>query len=144
MSWSVPKLEFTRAPFFPRVAWSGSGRLISGTGRENGNDSYLPSSLVMIRADFTYYKDAWAGSHEFQAGFFGAPRNTYDQTSNFINDGFILEEVRQIDPNNPAGGNRSVSPPVPESDDAPDPRGAGAGLRALHSGFLEAPSPADA
>ncbi len=82
----------------------GSGRLISGGGREGGNDSYLPSSLAMVRADFTYYKDAWAGSHEFQAGFFGAPRNTYDQITNFINDGFILEEARQIDPNDPSAG----------------------------------------
>jgi len=82
----------------------GTGRLISGGGREGGNENFLPSSLAMVRADFTYFKEGWGGSHEFQTGFFGAPRNTYDQISNYINGGFILEEVRQIDPNNPAAG----------------------------------------
>ena len=40
--------------------------------------SYLPSSQITLRADLTYFKDGLAGSHEFQTGFFGAPRSTYD------------------------------------------------------------------
>jgi hypothetical protein len=99
-----PEVRIHQNAFLSAGRVVGTGRLISGGGRADGNDAYLPSSLVMIRADFTYYKDAFAGSHEFQAGFFGAPRNTYDQIANYINDGFILEEVRQIDPDNPAAG----------------------------------------
>ena len=33
----------------------------------------------MIRGDVTYFKDDFAGSHEFQTGVFIAPRSTYDQ-----------------------------------------------------------------
>jgi hypothetical protein len=101
---SGPEVAIHREAFASAGRVTGSGRLISGGNREGGQESYSPSSLVMIRADFTYYKDALAGSHEFQAGFFGAPRNTYDTVTNYVNDGFILEEVRQIDPNNPAAG----------------------------------------
>jgi hypothetical protein len=82
----------------------GTGRLISGGGRADGNEAYLPSSLWMARADFTWYKEGWGGSHEFQTGFFAAPRSSYDQLANYINGGFILEESRQIDPANPAAG----------------------------------------
>ncbi len=99
-----PEVRIHQSAFLSAGRVVGTGRLISGGGREGGNEAYLPSSLAMVRADFTYYKDAWAGSHEFQAGFFGAPRSTYDQISNFINDGFILEETRQIDPNDPSAG----------------------------------------
>jgi hypothetical protein len=99
-----PEVRIHQNAFLSAGRVVGTGRLISGGGRADGNDAFAPSSLVMMRADFTYYKDALAGSHELQAGFFGAPRNTYDQISNYINDGFILEEVRQIDPNNPAAG----------------------------------------
>ena len=37
-------------------------------------------------------------------GFFGAPRSTYDTTSFYLNDGFIMEEQRQVDPNDPSKG----------------------------------------
>jgi Carboxypeptidase regulatory-like domain/TonB dependent receptor len=99
-----PEVRIHRDAFLSAGRVTGSGRLISGGGRADGNESYLPSSLVMMRADFTYYKDSWGGSHEFQTGFFGAPRNTYDQVSNYINGGFILEEVRQLDPDDPSAG----------------------------------------
>ncbi|MGH9333751.1 MAG: TonB-dependent receptor, partial [Vicinamibacteria bacterium] len=99
-----PEVRIHQDAFLSAGRVEGSGRLISGGGRADGEENFLPSSLMMIRADFTYFKDAWAGSHEFQTGFFGAPRNTYDQQLNYINDGFILEEVRQIDPNDPSAG----------------------------------------
>lgn len=82
----------------------GSGRILEGGNREGGADSLQPASLMMIRADFTYYKEGLAGSHEFQTGVFAAPRNHYDLTTNYINNGYIQEEARQIDPNNPAAG----------------------------------------
>ena len=45
-----------------------------------------------------------AGGHEFQTGIFVAPRSTYDQETEYVNDGFILEEQRIRDLNNPAAG----------------------------------------
>ena len=57
-----------------------------------------------MRGDLTYYKDGWFGNHEFQTGFFYAPRNTYDQDTQYVNDGFVLEEHRLIDVNNIAAG----------------------------------------
>jgi hypothetical protein len=89
----------------------GSGRLVSGGNFDDGaggagqaSYSYLPSSQITLRADLTYFQDALAGSHEFMTGFFGAPRSTYDTTTFYLNDGFILEERRQIDANDPSKG----------------------------------------
>ncbi len=80
-----------------------------GTGRilEGGNlqvYQFQPASQIMLRGDLTYFKDDWAGSHEFQTGVFAAPRSTYDATNEYVNDGFVLEEVRLVDVNNIAGG----------------------------------------
>ena len=85
------------------------GATLQGTGRilEGGNlQSYnlQPASQIVVRGDLTYYKDGWAGSHEVQTGFFIAPRNTYNQDTRYVNDGFVLEEHRLIDVNNIAGG----------------------------------------
>lgn len=62
------------------------------------------SSVIMLRGDLTYFKSAWAGSHEFQTGFLAMPRNAFDQETRYLNDGFIYEEQRLVDPNNPAAG----------------------------------------
>ena len=85
-----------------------AGTLV-GTGRvlEGGNlqqYDYQPATQAMIRGDVTYFKDNFAGSHEFQTGIFVAPRSTYDQETEYVNDGFILEERRIRDVNNPAAG----------------------------------------
>jgi len=89
----------------------GSGRLVSGGNFDDGTGgagqasySYLPSSQITLRADLTYFKDGLAGSHEFQTGFFGAPRSTYDTTTLYLNDGFILEEQRQVSASDPSRG----------------------------------------
>jgi carboxypeptidase family protein len=89
----------------------GTGRLISGGNIDDGTGSagqaaisYLPSTQITLRGDLTYFKDGWAGSHEFQTGFFGSPRSTYDTETIYLNDGFILEERRTIDPLNPLKG----------------------------------------
>ena len=86
-----------------------SGAGLAGTGRilEGGNlQSYAfqPASQVILRGDLTYYKDAWRGSHEFQTGFFIAPRNRYNQETNYVNDGFVLEEHRLRDISNIGAG----------------------------------------
>jgi carboxypeptidase family protein/TonB-dependent receptor-like protein len=97
----------------------GSGRLVSGGNFDDGNGqatyAYLPSSQITLRADLTYFRDGLAGSHEFMTGFFGAPRSTYDTTTLYLNGGFIMEERRQVDENDPSKGTipfhrRNVSP----------------------------------
>ena len=86
-----------------------SGNILSGSGRilEGGNlqsYAYQPASQIVLRGDLTYYKDGWSGSHQFQTGFFAAPRNTYDQTTEYVNGGFVLEEHRLRTSGNVAGG----------------------------------------
>lgn len=82
---------------------------VQGTGRilEGGNVQSLglqPASQVIVRGDFTYFKNDWGGTHEFQTGFFAAPRNRYDLETQYVNGGFFLEERRMKDPANPAAG----------------------------------------
>ena len=62
------------------------------------------ASITMLRGDITWYKQGWAGSHDFQAGFLALPRLNFDKNIVYLNDGFIFEERRQIDPNNPSAG----------------------------------------
>jgi hypothetical protein len=52
----------------------------------------------------TYYKDGWGGSHDIQAGFLAMPRSIYDKNVQYLNDGFILEEQRMVNPTNAAAG----------------------------------------
>src|SRR5258705_757310 len=58
----------------------------------------------MLRGDVMYYKDAWLGSHEIQAGFLAMPRSIYTKNVRFLNDGFIVEERRMINPANASAG----------------------------------------
>jgi hypothetical protein len=81
---------------------TGSGRILEG-----GNLQQLglqPSSQIIVRGDLTWFKEGWAGTHEFQTGFFAAPRNRYDLQTQYFNDGFVLEERQMRDSNNPAAG----------------------------------------
>src|SRR6267378_4652066 len=82
----------------------GNGRLVEGGNQAGGLIQYLPSSMITLRADLTYFKDGLAGSHEFMTGFFGAPRSTYDTTTLYLNDGFLIEDRKQIDPNDMSKG----------------------------------------
>lgn len=83
---------------------TGTGSLAEGGNLDGGSGSYQPASLITLRGDLTYYRDGLAGTHEFQTGFFAEPRSTYDQTTFYVNNGFILEERRMIDANNAAAG----------------------------------------
>jgi outer membrane receptor protein involved in Fe transport len=84
------------------VSVSGSGRILEGGNVQNLG--LQPASQVIVRGDLTYFKHGWAGTHEFQTGFFAAPRNRYDLQTQYSNDGFFLEEQRMKDPSNPAAG----------------------------------------
>ena len=99
-----PDVTIHRAAFLQGGRLQGDGRLIEGGNLDTGQIDYRPSSLVTIRGDLTWYKDGLLGSHEFQTGFFGAPSSTYDTETHFLNDGFIQEDRRQINPDNPRAG----------------------------------------
>lgn len=85
----------------------GNAELVTMNNVENQN--YLPSSMLILRGDLTYYQDGWLGSHELKTGIWAAPRLRRQVVSRLANplssgEGHPLEEVRQIDPNNPAAG----------------------------------------
>jgi hypothetical protein len=105
---SGPAITIHRSASLTGGRLVGSGRLVSGGNFDDGNGqalySYAPSTQITLRADLTYFKDGLAGSHEFMTGFFGAPRSTYDTTTFYLNDGFIMEERRQVDPDDPSKG----------------------------------------
>jgi hypothetical protein len=63
-----------------------------------------PASMMVLRGDLTYYKSGFIGSHEIKTGIWAAPRMTRDTSTQYVNDGFVLQEERQNDPNNPAAG----------------------------------------
>ena len=62
------------------------------------------SSITMLRGDVMYFKEGLLGSHEFQTGFLAMPRSIYKKNVHFLNDGFILEQRRMVDPANAAAG----------------------------------------
>lgn len=80
----------------------GTGALVTMNNVQSRSIS--PSSMLIVRGDLTYYKEGWIGSHELKTGFWSAPRLWRAVTSELVNDGFVLEEVRQRDPDNPAAG----------------------------------------
>lgn len=92
----------------------GTGRLVDMNNVQT--NAIQPSSMLVLRGDLTYYRDGWLGSHEFKTGIWAGPRLRRDETSLASNDGFIWEEVRQINPANPAAGtvpfHRRIESPV--------------------------------
>jgi hypothetical protein len=97
-----PQIEIYEGTSLNQGRRVGNGLILEG-----GNvdfKSIAPASLWLIRGDLTYFKQGWAGSHEFQTGVFLEPRNTYDQVREYANDGFFLEYRTPIDVANPAAG----------------------------------------
>jgi hypothetical protein len=97
-----PQIVIHRSASLSGGALRGSGRILEGGNLQSLN--LQPSSQIIVRGDLTYFKEGWGGTHEFQTGFFAAPRNRYDQQTQYFNDGFVLEERYMRDPNNPAAG----------------------------------------
>src|SRR5207237_5300647 len=67
-----PQLNFHQTASLNQGILQGSGTLAAG-----GDLPFLAldnSSLVMIRGDLNAFKQGWAGSHEFAAGFLLLPR----------------------------------------------------------------------
>jgi hypothetical protein len=75
---------------------TGSGELVSMNNVESR--SLAPSSMMILRGDLNYYHAGGIGSHELKTGIWAAPRLSRDVTNRRSNDGFLLEEVRQLDP----------------------------------------------
>ena len=102
---SGPIIEYTRPSW--RRACRGPACSCTGGNRSVGCMGRMlldKSSVLMLRGDVTWFKDNLAGSHEFEAGFLALPANNFDQETVYLNDGFITEEQRLVDPNNPAAG----------------------------------------
>ena len=77
---------------------TGSGSIATMNNQQSIN--LAPASALTIRADLTYFRENWFGSHEFKTGLYATPSSRYDITNVYQNDGFVLEEVRLADPNN--------------------------------------------
>ena len=97
-----PQVEVHQSTVISGGRPTGTGTLVMMNNFQN--EQIQPSWMWVFRADLTYFRDAWMGSHEFKTGFWGAPVLARDVLTRTVNDGFILERVRQIDPNNPAAG----------------------------------------
>jgi hypothetical protein len=68
------------------------------------------SRFSMIRADITWYKQGWGGSHEFQTGTMLMPRNYYKGTSIVLDPAGLTGESRRLmDPNDLDSGTIAFS-----------------------------------
>ena len=62
------------------------------------------SSMTVIRADLTYFKTGWAGGHEFKAGLWAAPNLVRETSTEYVNNGFFLQEDRYVNGVDPSAG----------------------------------------
>jgi hypothetical protein len=97
-----PQVEVHQGTFISGGRPTGTGTLVTMNNAQTL--SITPSWMWVFRGDLTYFREGWAGSHEFKTGFWGAPVLARDVLSRLVNDGFILERDRQRDPANPAAG----------------------------------------
>jgi hypothetical protein len=81
---------------------TGNGELVTMNNVES--QSIAPSSMLILRGDLTFLPTGLLANHEIKTGIWAAPSLSRDVTSRRVNDGLILEEVRQINPANPTGG----------------------------------------
>jgi hypothetical protein len=95
----------------PRVvvydsANTSAGRLVgNGLVAVIGNNqsfNVTPASKLTVQADVSWFRTGWMGSHEFQAGVFIQPVMRLSTEANYLNGGFILEEVRLRVPGDPS------------------------------------------
>jgi hypothetical protein len=103
-----PSIHIHQDAFQNQGILEGSGLLArGGANRSVGCDGCMlldDASVRMFRGDLTWFKEGWGGSHEFQTGFLLMPSNRYNQTTVYLNDGFILESHRFADPDDPSAG----------------------------------------
>ncbi|OLE78320.1 MAG: hypothetical protein AUF76_19525 [Acidobacteria bacterium 13_1_20CM_2_65_9] len=103
-----PLVNIHREAFLNQGVLQGSGLLLRGGQWSSTACSACfdldTSSITMLRGDATYYKEGWGGSHQIQTGFLAMPRSIYDKNVQYLNNGFIVEERRMVNPNNAAAG----------------------------------------
>ncbi len=103
-----PLAEYHREAFVNQGILQGSGLLVRGGqwGSTACDTCYDldTSSILMLRGDVTWYARGWAGTHDVQTGFLALPQNNFDKNIEYLNDGFIFEERRQINPNDASVG----------------------------------------
>jgi hypothetical protein len=63
-----------------------------------------PAKKLTVQADVSWFRTGWMGSHEFQTGVFMQPLLRLRTETNYLNGGFILEEVRLRVPGDPSSG----------------------------------------
>jgi hypothetical protein len=112
-SFTGPQIQVHQDIFMSSGIPTGTGMLVQMGNTQS--KSLVPSSAVYLQGDVTYFNEGFLGAHEIKAGVWAAPRSHYDVTNQYVNGGFILQEVRQIDTSNPAAGttpfrNRYMSP----------------------------------
>ncbi len=97
-----PQIQIHKDAFTTGVLQTGDGALA----RLNTPESIALSDahIWLIRGDLTYYKQGWGGGHEFRAGIWAAPSMVRETTTQYVNDGLVLQEERFNDVNNPAAG----------------------------------------
>jgi hypothetical protein len=101
---SGPRIEIYQGSEIRSGFRVGNNLILEGGNRST--ESLLPASLITLRGDLTWYKPGWGGSHEFQTGFFLAPRNVYDLITRYTNNGFTHERQVPVDYNRPELGTR--------------------------------------
>jgi hypothetical protein len=99
---SGPQLYVAKDAFPSAGTMQGTGTMVQLNSPQSQPIS--PASMLVIRGDVTYFKEGWGGSHELKAGVWAEPRAIFNQTSNFVNGGFDLEEDREIVPGTPSAG----------------------------------------
>ena len=85
-----------------------AGRLVGNglvaTIGNNQSFNVTPASKLTVQADVSWFRTGWIGSHEFQTGVFIQPVMRLSTEINYLNGGFILEEVRLRVPGDPSSG----------------------------------------
>src|SRR5262249_3379298 len=97
-----PQIQIHQDAFITGGVPTGTGALVQLNTPQS--ISISPSSMLVMRGDATYFKEAWGGSHELKTGVWAAPRLVRDTTTDYVNGGFVLEERRELVPGNAAGG----------------------------------------
>ncbi len=95
---SGPQVLVHKSTFISGGRPTGSGSIATMNNQQSIN--LAPAQALTIRADLTYFRDNWLGSHEFKAGIYAMPDSRYDITNVYQNNGFVLEEARLADPDN--------------------------------------------
>ena len=99
---SGPQILIHQDAFISGGVPTGTGALVQMNSPQS--ISISPSSMLVIRGDLTYFKEGKGGSHELKTGIWAAPRLIRDTTTEYVNNGFFLEELREIVPGNPNAG----------------------------------------